>query len=34
MKNLSVIDSNWDKITWYIAIVVLDDPEEKKKEAK
>ena len=29
MKNLQR-NRFWDKIIWYIAIVVLNDPEEKK----
>ena len=29
MKNLQRKVSNWDKIIWYIIIVVLNDPEEK-----
>ena len=30
----SVIDSYWGKNIWYIAIVVLNDPEEKIKQEK
>ena len=29
LRIFSIIDSNWDKIFWYIVIVVLKDPEEK-----
>ena len=33
MKNLQR-NRYWDKIIWYITIVVLNDPEEKIKQAK